>query len=50
MYKYNIFYKIYNHQLLKTRAFKSENPQGGLFFTKSKAIQNLSLNLSFTWV
>jgi len=27
MYKYNSFYEIYDHQLLKTWALKSEKPK-----------------------
>ena len=48
-----IFYEIYDRQLLKTRALKREKPnQGGWFlvFTKLKAIQTPGLDLSFTWI
>ena len=46
MYKYNSFYEIYNHQLWKNQALKIEKPKA-ISFTRLKAIQNPSLNLSF---
>jgi len=45
MYKYKIFYEIYDHQL----HLREKNPRW-LVFTKLKAIQNPGLHLSFTWV
>jgi len=47
MYKHNTYYEIYDHQLLKTQALKSENPKA-VVFTTSKDIQNPSHNMSFT--
>jgi len=38
--KNNSFYEIYDHQLLKTQAFKSENPKA-IVFTKPKASKPL---------
>ena len=46
--KYKRFYEIYDHQLLKTRVLKKENPK--MVLTKPKAIQNPGLDLTFTWV
>ena len=48
-YLYKRFYKIFDHQLLKTRALKRENPKIVGFY-ETQGIPNPGLDRSFTWV